>query len=221
VADVDALDEREARVSLMTLHNSKGLEFPVVFIAGMEEGIFPHPLSLEDDEEMEEERRLFYVGLTRAKDRVLLSAARSRLRFGERTIAVPSRFLREIPAEHREDRGARSSFEWGPPRERTFARDAATRSPGSRRPAPRGATERHDLFDDAGGVEATRGEPVFDDDGREARLRVGERVRHPLFGIGQVMETSGHGQSLKVTIQFGHAGRRKLMAAYASLERIG
>src|SRR5262245_32212054 len=84
----------------MTLHNAKGLEFPVVFITGLEEGLFPHPMSMDDKEEMEEERRLFYVGITRAKDRVLLTGAATRLRFGIREETIRSRFLREVPAEH-------------------------------------------------------------------------------------------------------------------------
>jgi DNA helicase-2/ATP-dependent DNA helicase PcrA len=99
VSDIDAYDRRDDRVSLMTTHSAKGLEFPVVFVVGMEEGIFPHSASLRDDHGIEEERRLCYVGMTRAMERLTLSWAAERLRFGSRTPGLPSRFLREIPAD--------------------------------------------------------------------------------------------------------------------------
>ena len=99
VSDLDAYDHREDRVSLMTVHTAKGLEFPVVFVVGMEEGIFPHSASLRDADGLEEERRLCYVAMTRAMERLVLTSAAERLRYGSRSWGVPSRFLREIPPE--------------------------------------------------------------------------------------------------------------------------
>jgi DNA helicase-2/ATP-dependent DNA helicase PcrA len=101
VSDVDGFEETTARVTLMTLHSSKGLEFPLVFLAGLEEGLLPHALALEDDPEAgaEEERRLLYVGMTRAMDELTLSHARVRLHFGQTTWQTPSRFLGELPLE--------------------------------------------------------------------------------------------------------------------------
>ncbi len=191
LTDIDAWEERAARVSLMTLHNAKGLEFPVVFITGLEEGLFPHPMSIADDEEMEEERRLFYVGLTRAKDRVYLTGAATRMRFGVRGETVRSRFLREVPVEHTVER---------------WLGDRGRRATA----APRWS-EREIEWES---------EPKLDESGREAPLRVGERVRHPVFGLGRVLAVTGKGETLKVTIDFNGGGVRKLMAAYAALERL-
>jgi DNA helicase-2/ATP-dependent DNA helicase PcrA len=99
VSDLDAYDRREDRVSLMTVHTAKGLEFPVVFVVGLEEGIFPHSAALRDADGLEEERRLCYVAMTRAMERLTLTSAAERLRWGSRSFGVPSRFLREIPPE--------------------------------------------------------------------------------------------------------------------------
>jgi DNA helicase-2/ATP-dependent DNA helicase PcrA len=99
VTDIDTYDRREEAVSLMTAHMAKGLEFPVVFLVGMEEGVFPHAASLHDDQGIEEERRLCYVGMTRAMERLTLTSAAERMRFGSRSYGVPSRFLSEIPQE--------------------------------------------------------------------------------------------------------------------------
>jgi DNA helicase-2/ATP-dependent DNA helicase PcrA len=99
IADIDELAEGTGAVTLMTLHSAKGLEFPVVFITGMEEGVFPHARALTDDEELEEERRLCYVGMTRAKDRLFLSAALSRRLYNTEAFNLPSRFLDEVPPQ--------------------------------------------------------------------------------------------------------------------------
>ena len=99
VSDIDTMDETGEHVTLMTIHSAKGLEFPVVFMVGMEEGIFPHSNSMFDEEELEEERRLCYVGITRAMEELYLCSARERLRFGQFQSNPPSRFLSEIPAE--------------------------------------------------------------------------------------------------------------------------
>ena len=97
VSDIDSYDRREDCVSLMTVHSAKGLEYPVVFVVGMEEGVFPHSASMRDERGVEEERRLCYVGMTRAMEKLTLTCASERFRFGSRTYGVPSRFLQEIP----------------------------------------------------------------------------------------------------------------------------
>ncbi|MFN0151015.1 MAG: ATP-dependent helicase [bacterium] len=223
LSDLDSFEERDARVSLMTLHNSKGLEFPVVFIAGLEKDLFPHPLSSEDDDGLEEERRLFYVGITRAKDRIFLTGASSRLRYGERNAAAPSPFLKEVPAEHREDRSVPLlDDEWGASRGWGGRPRRWGAGPGAPSPVRRGggAAER-DAWRDAEWSAGAESEPVVDESGREAPLRIGERIRHPLFGEGRILESSGKGTSQKIVVQFGHAGTRKLVVANASLVRIG
>jgi DNA helicase-2/ATP-dependent DNA helicase PcrA len=107
-SDVDELEEGAGAVTLMTLHNAKGLEYPAVFLAGLEDGIFPHMRTLGDPEEMEEERRLAYVGITRAQDRLYLTSAWSRMLFGGTNYNPPSRFLKEIPADLMEKAGKRA-----------------------------------------------------------------------------------------------------------------
>jgi DNA helicase-2/ATP-dependent DNA helicase PcrA len=238
LTDIDSYEEREARVSLMTLHNSKGLEFPVVFIAGLEKDLFPNRMSSEDEEGMEEERRLFYVGITRAMDRVFVTGAASRMRYGERLASAPSPFVSELPAEHVDERGVplleddwRGQRPWGmrPRRGSSFARqqrerdmewNRGTPAPEPARRVPVSSAEAGD-WGETDWASEDRAEPVFDDSGSEAPLKVGDWIRHPLFGDGRIMESSGRGEGQKVVVQFGHAGRRKLVVANASLVRIG
>jgi DNA helicase-2/ATP-dependent DNA helicase PcrA len=154
VTDVDQWDRRAERVSLMTAHSAKGLEFPVVFLVGLEEGIFPHAASARDAAGVEEERRLFYVGMTRAMERLLLTCARERRRYGSRTFAVPSRFLREIPealleGELPEARGAAAPGE--PALDYSYAQGGPEAEE-----IPRGMRVRHPIFG-AGTVVAVHG----------------------------------------------------------------
>ncbi len=198
IADIDLLSEGKGAVTLMTLHSAKGLEFPVVFMAGMEEGVFPHARSLSEDEELEEERRLCYVGMTRAKERLYLSAAFSRTLYNTQNFNLPSRFLEEVPDQLverldglglREPRAAgRGPRGWG----------AASHEPGN------GAGEMRD----------ESGEPFVD------RLQVGMRVRHPEWGIGTIRERIGEGEDLKVVITFAGVGRKKLAPKYVQLEPV-
>jgi DNA helicase-2/ATP-dependent DNA helicase PcrA len=172
---------------LMTLHAAKGLEFESVFLVGLEEGLLPHSRSLTGEDALEEERRLCYVGMTRAMDRLHLSWARSRQVFGQRRLTAPSRFLSEIPAEGLERSGGLFRL---PPA-------AAPR----RVPAAPGA-------DDAAYPPAS----VAPSD-----VRPGARVRHPLFGLGTVLRREGEGDDLKVTVSFPGAGTKKLVARFAGL----
>ena len=167
MADVDSLDDRADRVSLMTAHSAKGLEFPCVFLVGLEEGILPHAASARDAAGLEEERRLFYVGMTRAMERLTLTCAQERRRFGSRTYAVPSRFLSEIPETlldgeppRADDLGPReiaSSRRGDPDLDFSYGQDTPEIGPGLR--------VRHPVFG-AGTVEAVSGS------GPQTKLRI-------------------------------------------------
>ena len=143
VADVDGWDRRAERVSLMTVHSAKGLEFPFVFLVGLEEGIFPHAVSSRDANGIEEERRLFYVGMTRAMERLTLTCARERRRFGSRTFGVPSRFLREIPASLIEGAGPSTPRPAKPELDYEYAHAEYDDGGGE---IPRGMRVRHPVF---------------------------------------------------------------------------
>jgi DNA helicase-2/ATP-dependent DNA helicase PcrA len=195
----------DARVWMMTMHAAKGLEFPFVFVAGMEEGLFPHSRSTMDEDEVEEERRLFYVCLTRARERLVLTSAARRRVFGEYQATEPSRFLSEIPAElmdRVEPVAAPSRFQAGSRYE-------------LRNPYGRGGAARTRPRDEAAG-------PTFayEDEDQTAThgVRLGMRVRHRQFGVGTVVGVEDQGDDLKVTVRFNAVGVKKLVARYAGLE---
>ena len=185
---------------MMTLHNAKGLEFPVVFITGLEEGLFPLSRAHDEPGELEEERRLFYVGITRAERKLYMSHARSRRRNGETMPSIPSSFLVSIPPDMLEQRSTI--------RLRATGRAVLPQSASARRPG-RPVTLRSVTDVD---VEASQDAP---------RFVKGERVKHPRFGSGTVMELSGTGRDMKVTVDFDDetVGRKRLVVAYAGLER--
>ena len=195
---------RNARVWLMTMHAAKGLEFPVVIIAGMEEGLFPHSRSSEDDEEIEEERRLCYVGMTRAQSRLVLTSAARRRVFGEYQSTEPSRFLDEIPAEL-VDRIAPS---FSSPYQGTFAH-----SHYEFRTNPYGRKGR------GGRVRETEAAYAYEDEDQSLfGLRPGMRVRHAQFGVGSVISVEDHNDDQKITVRFNTVGVKKLLARYAKLQ---
>ena len=189
----------------MTLHSAKGLEFPCVFLAGMEEGLFPLSRALELPEELEEERRLFYVGITRAEEKLYLSYAERRWRAGEGTTSRPSSFLGTIPGrlvEYRRSsrlQATRRRYRGrGVYRESRYGRESVDRSHAYPDPDPAG----------------------YDDLNQDApRYRQGERVVHGTFGFGSILEVSGFGPDLRVTVDFDDAGRKKLVARFAGLGR--
>ena len=199
VTGADALDPTADAVTMMTMHNAKGLEFPVVFIAGLEDGLFPLSRAFDDPAMLEEERRLFYVGITRAEEKLYLTHARSRRRNGELMPSIPSSFLKDVPAGMVEERSTLKLRATG----RTVMPhpSAATRRPGSRV-----------SFAVDTEVEASQDTP---------RFVKGERVRHSRFGTGTIAELSGTGRDTKVTIDFDDEtiGRKRLVVAYAGLER--
>lgn len=205
VADADFHDPHSDTVTLMTLHNAKGLEFPVVFIAGLEEGLFPLSRAYEDPASLEEERRLFYVGITRAQDQLYLSFARRRRRGGDVVAGVRSPFVDPLEGMLEERRTWR-------------AQNAAHRGRGDRQEIGRGRWMGIGRGMDEDGGWALEAEP--EDDGQDRpRLVKGERVVHPTFGAGVVVELSGFGADSKVTVDFDDAGRKKLLARYADLSR--
>jgi DNA helicase II / ATP-dependent DNA helicase PcrA len=179
-------------VLLLTLHAAKGLEFDAVFLVGLEEGLLPHSRSLTSAEGLEEERRLCYVGMTRAKGVLHLSWARSRQVFGQRRLTEKSRFIGEVPAELIERSGG--LFQPIPRAERpAWARERPTTAAATGSDVPPAAAD-------------------------DAAIRPGIKVRHPLFGVGTVLRREGDGADFKVTVSFPGVGAKKLVARYAGLE---
>ena len=190
VSDVDNYHDRWNRVSLMTLHCAKGLEFPVIFVTGMEEGLFPHYRRGEDLEELEEERRLCYVGMTRAKKRLYLIHARERTIFGAQRVGTPSRFLDEIPEElvvKTVSRGLRHH-------------------------------DRTDYF--LHQPSETTYETSLDEIGEIPSLKVGQRVRHPKFGEGIIQYCEGESEKQRLIVYFPSVGAKTLSLRFAHLEII-
>ena len=222
VADSDQLDGDGTKVSLMTMHIAKGLEFPAVFLVGMEDGIFPHLRSLGDPVELEEERRLCYVGITRAERHLYVSHAWSRMLWGSTSSNIPSRFLNEIPGELVRDVGADAGTTG-------FGSSARGRSlsSGGRYPSPDdGGTPGRSVF--GRGVSLPDG--GFDGTGRRRRppassgaellgLAVGDKVVHGQWGEGTVLETGGAGEDAEAVVRFGTVGRKKLLLRMAPLKR--
>ncbi|HEY6342113.1 MAG TPA: UvrD-helicase domain-containing protein [Bryobacteraceae bacterium] len=234
VSDADAVDER-APVSLLTMHNAKGLEFPVVFIAGLEEGLFPHSRSLLDSESaMEEERRLCYVAMTRAERRLYLSRALSRRRFGggaaERTL--PSRFLKEVPKELQQSIGPRQAdrYTLDAPRGGVdlFAEQHAVRETASRNlytgKTLNSVENVRRFFEDrkasapvpAASSQARR--PPAAPPVRQKKVGLGSTIDHPKFGRGTIMRLEGSGEDAKVTVSFPEHGLKKMVAKFAGIK---
>ncbi len=199
VAGTDQLDPAAEAVTLMTMHNAKGLEYPVVFITGMEDGLFPTSQSFDNPAKLEEERRLFYVGITRAKEKLYLTHAESRRRNGEIVGGIQSRFLKEIPAGMLEQRGTL--------RARTSGRN--TWADSVRRKTHEVPDWRQGKRDWAA---ESQDEPIY---------VTGERVRHAIFGTGTIAEIGGLGRDVKATITFDdeNVGRKTIKLAYTKLER--
>jgi len=198
VTDIDAYDGSADRVTLMTLHAAKGLEFPIAFITGMEEGLFPHARASDTD--IEEERRLCYVGMTRAMKKLYLTHALQRRVYGDVHANPRSRFIDEIPAALVQAAGE-------PARAPTFTRFAARR-------APFAAASSAERIEVATGEDGDHVRVVYDEDG----LRIGSRVRHGVFGVGTIKRLEGAGEQQKVTVVFRSVGAKKLLLKFAGLE---
>jgi DNA helicase II / ATP-dependent DNA helicase PcrA len=197
VSEADDPELGNNRVAMMTMHAAKGLEFPLVVIAGLEQGLFPLSKAETDVQEQEEERRLFYVGITRAREQLILSYAERRYRFGELVFNRPSMFLSEIDSE------AFTSSS------RSFASTSPTRTPPANQPRKQ-RPARSDYS------QLPRAESYSQIDAPS--LKVGQRVKHPMFGAGTILSVGGSGQGAKATVEFSNGQRKQLMLAYARLE---
>lgn len=210
VADTDQLpdpdDPSETGVVMMTLHAAKGLEFPVVFMAGMEEGVFPHMRALTEPAELEEERRLCYVGITRARQRLYLTHAWCRTLFGGTQYNPPSRFLDEVPAELIEESSASRS------RQRS-----ASRSEG--RPGGWGATSWAPAGRERAVERATRPSAPRPTQAHELGFKVGDDVRHNVWGEGVVLLIEGAGEKAEAVVHFSSVGEKRLLLSWAPLEK--
>jgi DNA helicase-2/ATP-dependent DNA helicase PcrA len=203
LSDVDEEQgTRDARVWMMTLHSAKGLEFPVVVLAGLEEGLFPHSRSREDEEELEEERRLCYVGMTRARSRLVLTGAARRRIFGEYQSSEPSRFIDEVPAELVERVAA--SFSSSSGYQGNFPHYQFRTNPygRGRRVKEAEPTYRYEDEDQTTGI----------------ALKLGMKVRHPQFGVGTVLSVERLDDDTKLVVRFTAVGQKTLRAKYARLE---
>jgi DNA helicase-2/ATP-dependent DNA helicase PcrA len=244
VSDADSYSA-DARVTLMTLHAAKGLEFPLVFLTGMEEGLFPHSRTLQDPVQMEEERRLCYVGMTRAMDTLILTRARYRRRYGNDMpeSSMPSRFLEEVPGKLIEDlspKGYGSAYSTAYPqrgRSDDYSNDSgysyededqsgggaksyAAQRFGQRRPS--GGSGPLDNTAAFFGKNGYKPRPKMEIPGQTGRtgLGKGSRVRHPKYGDGVVFAREGDGEDAKLTVQFSSHGMKKLVERFAQLERL-
>ena len=193
----------DAHVWLMTLHAAKGLEFPLVVLAGMEDGLFPHNRTLDDAETLEEERRLCYVGMTRAERRLVLTSAARRRLFGEYQATETSRFLLEIP--HELMRVVEPAYSPRPP---ATGYESRRRAYGGGRRRADSYEQPATFYDDA------------DEDQSAGGISRGARVRHPKFGVGTVVNVEPAGGDLKLSIRFTVVGEKKILARYAKLERV-
>ncbi|MGA5525388.1 DNA helicase PcrA [Streptomyces pseudogriseolus] len=205
VADSDQIPDEEdgdGVITLMTLHTAKGLEFPVVFLTGMEDGVFPHMRALGQTKELEEERRLAYVGITRARERLYLTRSTMRSAWGQPSYNPPSRFLEEIPAAHLEWKRTGGS---GPVASGAASGVAASLSSSRSRSSASGAS--------GFATRRTSEQPVVS-------LAVGDRVTHDQFGLGTVVAMKGTGANAEATIDFGDDKPKRLLLRYAPVEKL-
>ena len=242
VSDADAYDEK-AQITLMTLHAAKGLEFPLVFLCGLEEGLFPHSRTFLHPDDIEEERRLCYVGMTRAMDSLILTRAAYRRRYGTDIpeASVPSRFLEEVPTQLLEELGTRKKssrpnvlapqghYSRAPVPAPHYAyedEDQSVSWSGQKRGGSSYLGPRYNSIENIAEFFASRGKkfkiprvPVEEPKGRRG-FRPGQRVRHPKYGEGTVYQREGDGEEAKITVQFPRFGLKKLVEKYAQLESI-
>jgi DNA helicase-2/ATP-dependent DNA helicase PcrA len=212
VADVDALTEETTAPTLLTLHTAKGLEFSIVFITGLEEGLLPHARSLDDPDQMEEERRLLYVGITRAKDHLFLTHAFRRRVYASDEAATRSRFLDDIPnslIQGRNVRERQDAARAAVRRETTWASDSQPLATGKGKSVAWSPGQK------------AAPTPPAPTRARAPQFAPGNRVRHALFGEGVVVSVTLAGDDEEVTVAFAGRGVKKLLASFARLEKMG
>ncbi len=230
LTDMDRAEDTTDVVTLMTVHTAKGLEYPYVFVTGVEENLLPHATSMETDDGLEEERRLFYVALTRAEEQVVLTCAASRRRFGMREGAVPSRFIEEIPEDCLVEMGEAPTRHspWDAPS--TASRRWTPGAPVAARPKSSTNKARGPVSDDvmaearaflnSKARKKAQSGPTFHEteiSQEEIHYRVGLRVHHENLGEGVIEDMEGSGDLLRLTIRFGDHGRKRVLARYARL----
>ena len=220
VSDTDDIDEEESTVTLMTLHAAKGLEFPVVFLVGMEDGVFPHVRALGDPSELEEERRLAYVGITRAMQKLHLTSAWSRMMHGQTQYNPPSRFLDEIPSELINEIGGTRMLRSRRDRSgggRTYGGGGGSEIPTGRTFGGSGRDSRSDDVVESAIAAANTPTPS----GAESiGLKVGDDVRHSQWGEGIIVEIDGVGDKAEASVHFPSVGPKRLLLSWAPLEKI-
>ncbi len=215
IADIDSLEEEDGTVqdavTLMTLHSAKGLEFPVVFLAGMEEGVFPHSRTFADEEELEEERRLAYVGITRAEKELYLTCARRRLLFGQFTSNMPSRFLEEIPEEVKEEAGTLTRT--------AYRNEAAQSGYGYRKPISQAAAGSWQQATPASEKAKPVSRPAAGQ-GAVTDWKLGDKVSHGKWGTGVIVSVKGEGNDMELQIAFpAPTGVKRLLAQFAPIAK--
>lgn len=222
ISDIDEADIAGDRVTLMTLHSAKGLEFPVVFLAGMEEGLFPHARTLMEPDALEEERRTCYVGITRAQRKLYLSYAKQRMIFGHLTVYSPSRFLTEIPAEFMEAFAAAPISERNQERLRGRSFPARKRGGAMEGDGVTGTMSANQALKFFSGQEALSGivpaaPPLRPD--LDIKWHTGDKVRHAKWGEGTIVSVKGEGEETELKIAFPGQGIRPFMQKYAPITR--
>ena len=220
-SDLDSMVDASDMVTLMTLHSAKGLEFPVVFLTGMEEGLFPHQRALAKEMELEEERRLCYVGMTRAMRDLYLTRARVRRIHGFAQETLRSRFLDEMPQGLIEELDS-----WGP-QESYGTRSTAWNKGGFSRlekAAPKSTPSRRRAARPVDAKPRAKAVSTFDaapQTGEMGFLKVDARVSHAAFGLGNIVSVDGAGENMRVTVEFDDAGAKSLLVAFAKLDPVG
>lgn len=194
VSDVDEFESSESKVTLMTLHAAKGLEFPVVFLVGLDEGLFPHSRTLMDTSQVEEERRLAYVGITRAERQLYVTNAATRTMYGRLTAYMPSRFLSEIPEQLVDEYKRRTAM----PQRQSQSVSGQQRLSILSKPVATSLPKKHEV---------------------DSSFKAGGRVRHKIWGIGTILQVIGEGPAMQLKIQFPTKGVRQVVVKYAPLEK--
>ena len=231
--DLDNMEESEETVTLMTLHSAKGLEFPIVFLVGMEEGIFPGYKTISEPKELEEERRLAYVGITRAKEKLFLTCSKQRTMFGSTSYNNPSRFLKEIPVNmlegaeeafenhesswDREDRYSEARLEWKYGKNNSYYNTPVT----TYKVANSDSTSKPNTgfqFRSADSFLQSLNKKTNDVTVDLSKYEAGVKVFHKKFGNGIISKVEQEGEDLKVDIDFEKVGHKRLMAKFAGLE---
>ncbi|MGL5764800.1 MAG: 3'-5' exonuclease, partial [Sarcina sp.] len=222
VQDTDDIDNENNYVTLMTIHSAKGLEFPVVFMVGMETGIFPNAKALEDEKEMEEARRLCYVGITRAEEKLYMTSAETRMVFGKTQAYPQSDFIREIPMDLKEYKPRESVVSGLKPDATKFTGKTYG---GSKSNNPHGLRSSYSNTPTISRetAESRLADILSSEDSKivtPGNAKIGKKVKHSKFGIGTIVTVTKVGNDMKLTIAFDSQGIKHLMLSFANLELV-